>query len=195
MKTMAKIITVILVTFLGFVAFVGFIDMPVAEEGEQLSKAEEIIVWLKTNLEKVLSATGLTLNAVLVWLMTAIQKSSNTAMTTSGATEQKLVDLNDKVDKMLTKEDTVVRQKMDYLMQMLSSTLLASEVPASVREKISTIKDEYDKITEKMDDTKQVVAEIKENLENLYEQSVKSNSTITQTSTNDTAVNNVVARI
>lgn len=195
MKTMAKIITVILVIFLGFVAFVGFIDMPVAEEGEQLSKAEEIIVWLKTNLEKVLSATGLTLNAVLVWLMTAIQKSSNTAMTTSGATEQKLVDLNDKVDKMLTKEDTVVRQKMDYLMQMLSSTLLASEVPASVREKISTIKDEYDKITEKMDDTKQVVAEIKENLENLYEQSVKSNSTITQTSTNDTAVNNVVARI
>lgn len=195
MKTMAKIITVILVIFLGFTAFVGFIDMPVAEEGEQLSKAEEIIVWLKTNLEKVLSATGLTLNAVLVWLMTAIQKSSNTAMTTSGATEQKLVDLNDKVDKMLTKEDTVVRQKMDYLMQMLSSTLLASEVPASVREKISTIKDEYDKITEKMDDTKQVVAEIKENLENLYEQSVKSNSTITQTSTNDTAVNNVVARI
>lgn len=195
MKTMAKIITVILVIFLGFVAFVGFIDMPVAEEGEQLSKAEEIIVWLKTNLEKVLSATGLTLNAVLVWLMTAIQKSSNTAMTTSGATEQKLLELNDKVDKMLTKEDTVVRQKMDYLMQMLSSTLLASEVPASVREKISTIKDEYDKITEKVDDTKQVVAEIKENLENLYEQSVKSNSTITQTSTNDTAVNNVVARI
>ena len=195
MKTMAKIITVILVIFLGFVAFVGFIDMPVAEEGEQLSKAEEIIVWLKTNLEKVLSATGLTLNAVLVWLMTAIQKSSNTAMTTSGATEQKLVDLNDKVDKMLTKEDTVVRQKMDYLMQMLSSTLLASEVPASVREKISTIKDEYDKITEKVDDTKQVAAEIKENLENLYEQSVKSNPTITQTSTNNTAENNVVARI
>lgn len=195
MKTMAKIITVILVIFLGFVAFVGFIDMPVAEEGEQLSKAEEIIVWLKTNLEKVLSATGLTLNAVLVWLMTAIQKSSNTAMTTSGATEQKLVDLNDKVDKMLTKEDTVVRQKMDYLMQMLSSTLLASEVPASVREKISTIKDEYDKITEKVDDTKQVVAEIKENLESLYEQSVKSNATITQKSTNNTAEKNVVARI
>lgn len=193
MKTMAKIITVILVIFLGFTAFVGFIDMPVAEEGEQLSKAEEIIVWLKTNLEKVLSATGLTLNAVLVWLMTAIQKSSNTAMTTSGATEQKLNDLNDKVDKMLTKEDTVVRQKMDYLMQMLSSTLLASEMPASVREKVSNIKDEYDKITAKIDDTKQAVAEIKENLESLYEQSVKSTPT---TNTNTiTTENTVVARI
>lgn len=193
MKTMAKIITVILVIFLGFTAFVGFIDMPVAEEGEQLSKAEEIIVWLKTNLEKVLSATGLTLNAVLVWLMTAIQKSSNTAMTTSGATEQKLVDLNDKVDKMLTKEDTVVRQKMDYLMQMLSSTLLASEMPASVREKVSNIKDEYDKITAKIDDTKQAVAEIKENLESLYEQSVKSTPT---TNTNTvTTEKTVVARI
>ena len=146
MKTMAKIVTVLLVCALIFTAVIGFMEMPVADENGEITKAQEIIVMLKTHLDKLLTTTGLTLSAVVMWLVTSIDKSSKKAFDGTTDNSKHIEKMETKLNEMDGKIDTTASQKVDVVMEALMAIFLASEMPASVREKLLAIKNKYDDI-------------------------------------------------
>lgn len=152
MKNFVKILLVILVVLFLFAAVIGFLEMPIAEEGEELSLVQQWIVKLKTYLSTILTALGLSLDAVLLWLFLTINKlSANTnASASTTSTEVESIKENQAVlQKNIVAVDNNIQafsNKQDILMELFSDTLLRSDLPASVREMVQNKKIDYDNL-------------------------------------------------
>lgn len=152
MKTFSKILMVILILIFLVVAVLGFLEMPVAPEGEELTAAQRVLVALKTHLSTILTAIGLPLDAVLLALFVAINKQAAATTSKAGVTsgEVELIKNNQQSQqcelKTVGNNVYTLSNKLDVLTEMLSETLLMSDMPASLRERIQDFKTHYDKI-------------------------------------------------
>ena len=169
MKNFVKILLVLLVAVFIFAAIVGFMEMPVASEGEELTVIEQWIVKLKTYISEVLTALGVSLNAVLLYIFLTIQKlSANTNATASAASSEVagIKGSQDEQQKQITAvggDIQALSGKMDILMDLFSQTLMLSDLPATVRNKVQGHIDDYGNLKAKVitavsDDIKKTTA-------------------------------------
>lgn len=192
MKTFSKILMVILILIFLIVAVLGFLEMPVAPEGEELTAAQRVLVSLKTHLSTILTAIGLPLDAVLLALFSAINKQAAATTSKAGITSEEVELIKNNQQSQQRELKTVgsnvysLSSKLDVLTEMFSETLLMSDMPASLRERIQDFKTHYDKIktedkntvseelsdvvksaaTEVKEDCGEVIADIKNAVEN-----------------------------
>lgn len=152
MKTFGKILMVTLILVFVAVAVLGFLEMPVAPENGELSEAQKFIVTLKTHLSTILAAIGLPLDAVLLGLFAAINKQAaaftNKAGVTSGEVEEIKKNQQAQQNRLETANrsvDSLVR-KLDILSEMMSETLLMSDMPSSLRERIKEFALRYESV-------------------------------------------------
>jgi hypothetical protein len=156
MKTFIKILLVILVLLFIFAAVIGFLEMPVAEEGEELSMAQQWIVKLKTYLSEIMTVLGLSLDAVLLYIFLAIQKLSANTSTSANATSAEVEGIKSnqtEQQKEIIAVDNNVQAlsgKLDVLMEMFGQTLLLSDLPSTVREKVQGYITDYDGLKNKV---------------------------------------------
>lgn len=169
MKNFVKILLVLLVAVFIFAAIVGFMEMPVAEEGEELTVVEQWIVKLKTYMSEVLTALGVSLNAVLLYIFLTIQKLSANTNATTGAASSEVAGIKGNQEaqqKQITAvggDIQALSGKMDILMDLFSQTLMLSDLPATVRNKVQEHIDDYGNLKAKVitavsDDIKKTTA-------------------------------------
>lgn len=150
MKNFVKILLILLVMLFVFAAVIGFLEMPIAEEGEELTMVEQWIVKLKMYMAEIMTVLGLSLDAVLLYIFLAIQKlSTNTSMSaTATSTEVEGIKSNQtEQQKEIIAVDNNVQAlsgKLDVLMDMFSETLMLSDLPSTVREKVQNYIQDYD---------------------------------------------------
>lgn len=190
MKTFAKIVTILLALFLVFTAVVGFLDMPVADEGAELNAAQKVIVFLKTNLAELLSAGGLTLSGTIVWLVNAIDKTGRLATRVSADTEKKLDDLWKNTELTLTKLQSDNKLQNEIIMELLSTVFLASDMPASVRERVLAYKEKFDNLSQ----SESVTTEEPMKQESAVDEPTKEDAAPTTETTPDAELREPVAR-
>lgn len=163
MKTFSKILAVILAVLLVAVAVIGLMEMPEAEEGAELTKAQKLIVLLKTYLNEILATFNLSLGAFLLAIFNTISRQSQTTAKSAAATDGQVAELVKSNDKLLvdaTEKDGKIKdlaEKIDVLMSVLTETLLLSDLPVTVREKITAYKAEYDKLASAANDAVKAV--------------------------------------
>lgn len=183
MKKFAKVLTTVLVIFLVFTAVISFLDMPVAEEGKELTKAQELLVMLKTYLNEMLSVAGLTATGAMAWAVNVINKTTNVTSTSTNETAKSMVELKSEIEEIKNAQDKTVGDKLDLLMQMISSVFLASDMPATVRAKVTDFVDSFDKVKAKaspatVTEVVQVVKEIVEVVAPAQQQEQEQTSTV-----------------
>ncbi|MCM1043487.1 MAG: hypothetical protein NC350_04705 [Corallococcus sp.] len=163
MKTFSKILAVILAVLLVAVAVIGLMEMPEAEEGAELTKAQKVIVILKTYLNEILATFNLSLGAFLLAIFNTISRQSQTTAKSAAATDGQVAELVKSNEKLLAdskEKDGKIKElasKLDVLMCVLSETLLLSDLPVTVREKITAYKAEYDKLASAANDAVKAV--------------------------------------
>ena len=169
MKNFVKILLVLLVAVFVFAAVIGFMEMPVAEAGEELTVIEQWIVKLKNYLSEILTVLGVSLNAVLLYIFLTIQKLSANTNATAGAASSEVAGIKgsqDEQQKQITAvggDIQALSGKMDILMDLFSQTLMLSDLPATVRNKVQGHIDDYGNLKAKVitavsDDIKKTTA-------------------------------------
>lgn len=156
MKNFVKILLVLLVAVFIFAAVIGFMEMPVAEEGEELTVIEQWIVKLKNYLSEILTVLGVSLNAVLLYIFLTIQKLSANTNATAGAASSEVAgikgnqDVQQKQIAVVGGDIQALSGKMDILMDLFSQTIMLSDLPATVRNKVQGYIDDYDNLKTKI---------------------------------------------
>lgn len=149
MKTFAKIVVVVLVIVLIVAAVIGFIETPVIAEGEEPTKAQALILAAKEHLDKILAAVGLSLDAALMYIFMAIQKTSAATQESGTVTTKTLEETKAELDaaknelQKLAAALSVFSKKQDVSNKILTDTLLASDMPSETRAKINNLWDTY----------------------------------------------------
>ena len=168
MKNFVKILLVLLVMLLVFTGVIGFMEMPVAEEGEELTSVEQWMVKLKSYLSEILSAAGISLTAVLLYIFLTIQKLSANTNATAGAASSEVAGIKGSQEEQQKQIMTVggdiqtLSGKMDVLMELFSQTLMLSDLPAAVRNDVAKHIERYNNIKIKSEDTTETKADFAE---------------------------------
>lgn len=135
MKTfykLGKIFGAIIIIALIFVLVVSVIEMPVAEEGEELSVAQQWLVAVKTNINTITTSLNITTGAILTILLATYKK----------VTEKDTAEVGGKIDgikaliEKLTAEKDRQEQKdatQNNAIGALMDLYIASDLPASAR--------------------------------------------------------------
>lgn len=156
MKTFSKIVATILAILLVGVVVIGVMEMPVAEEGQELSKAEQVIVLVKTYLNEILATLNLSLGAFIILIFNTVSKQATNTANYSAGTDKQVATLKSDLQTQLTnitklsESVTALSQKIDIIGTTLTETLLLSDLPVTVREKITGYKQQYDSISGKV---------------------------------------------
>lgn len=144
LNTFCNILAAVCVILLVAVLLIGAVDMPVAAEGETLTKAQEFLVLIKTKTTEFMSALGITSSAAVLWLSTAIKK------TTAASGAQLSAEVMSKLDAIEAKMQEIEaiegsidekNQASSEAMSALLKTFILSELPASVREDLVVAQD------------------------------------------------------
>lgn len=156
MKTFSKIVATILTILLLCVVVIGVMEMPVAEEGQELSKAQEVIVLIKTNLNEILSVLNVSLGTVVVATFGIIKKQTTNTANFSEGTGKQITELIKTFKSVIETQNNIIAeqsrlsQKMDITNNVLTETFMLSDLPVTVREKITNYKQQYDSISGKV---------------------------------------------
>lgn len=148
MKAFARTVTIVALVIMMLLLVINGINVEIPE-GQEPTKAQQLLIDVKANINLIAGALGTTTSAIVGFLMVVIQKTS----TITGDNTAKLIaegaTTNGKIDNLQTKTDqnsadvAVVAKKLDMLMSMLTDTLLLSDLPVTVREQVNTTKGAY----------------------------------------------------
>lgn len=148
MKAFARTVTIVALVIMMLLLVINGINVEIPE-GQEPTKAQQLLLDIKANINLIAGALGTTTSAIVGFLMIVIQKTSviagdNTAkLIAEGATT------NGKIDNLQEKTDqnsadvAVLAKKLDMLMSILTDTLLLSDLPVTVREQVNTTKGAY----------------------------------------------------
>lgn len=153
-KGFKAFIAVLLMIVAIVVAVIYFLDTPVVEEGVEPTVAQKILIAAKEKLGVILAALGVSAVGVIAYCVRAIMRSSTSANTTN----TKAISLFEEKISVLQADNTQLRaqcadlrsevktliDKLDIQSGILVDTLLLSDMPSSVREKIANAKAQYD---------------------------------------------------
>jgi hypothetical protein len=163
MKAFAKIIGVVALVLMLLLLVVNAVNVEIPE-GQEPTKAQQLLLDIKANVNLIAGALGTTTSAIVGFLMVVIQKTSTvtgdntTKLIAEGVlTNGKIDDLRKAMEQSIA-SNTVTAEKVDILMAILSDTLLLSDLPVSVREKINNMKGAYDALTAQTVEHEQVTA-------------------------------------
>lgn len=163
MKAFAKIIGVVALVLMLLLLVVNAVNVEIPE-GQEPTKAQQLLLDIKANINLIAGALGTTTSAIVGFLMVVIQKTSTvtgdntTKLIAEGVlTNGKIDDLRKATEKSIA-SNTVTAEKVDIIMAILSDTLLLSDLPVSVREKINNMKGAYDALTAQTVEHEQVTA-------------------------------------
>lgn len=162
MKAFAKTIGIIALVLMVLLLVINAVNIEIPE-GQEPTKAQQILLDVKANINLIAGALGTTTSAIVGFLMVVIQKTS----TVTGDNTTKLIAegvvTNGKIDDLRTAmeqniaSNKVTNEKVDILMAILSDTLLLSDLPVSVREKINNMKGAYNALTAQTVEPEQVI--------------------------------------
>lgn len=163
MKAFAKIIGVVALVLMLLLLVVNAVNVEIPE-GQEPTKAQQLLLDIKANINLIAGALGTTTSAIVGFLMVVIQKTSTvtgdntTKLIAEGVmTNGKIDDLRKAMEQSIA-SNIVTAEKVDILMAILSDTLLLSDLPVSVREKINNMKGAYDALTAQTVEHEQVTA-------------------------------------
>lgn len=163
MKAFAKIIGVVALVLMLLLLVVNAVNVEIPE-GQEPTKAQQLLLDIKANINLIAGALGTTTSAIVGFLMVVIQKTSTvtgdntTKLIAEGVlTNGKIDELRKATEKSIA-SNTVTAEKVDIIMAILSDTLLLSDLPVSVREKINNMKCAYDALTAQKVEPEQVTA-------------------------------------
>lgn len=163
MKAFAKIIGVVALVLMLLLLVVNAVNVEIPE-GQEPTKAQQLLLDIKANINLIAGALGTTTSAIVGFLMVVIQKTSTvtgdntTKLIAEGVlTNGKIDELRKATEKSIA-SNTVTAEKVDIIMAILSDTLLLSDLPVSVREKINNMKSAYDALTAQKVEPEQVTA-------------------------------------
>ena len=162
MKAFAKIIGVVALVLMLLLLVVNAVNVEIPE-GQEPTKAQQLLLDIKANINLIAGALGTTTSAIVGFLMVVIQKTSTvtgdntTKLIAEGITTNgKIDDLRKATEKSIA-SNTVTAEKVDIMMAILSDTLLLSDLPVSVREKINNLKGVYNALTAQTVEPEQVI--------------------------------------
>lgn len=162
MKAFAKIIGVVALVLMLLLLVVNAVNVEIPE-GQEPTKAQQLLLDIKANINLIAGALGTTTSAIVGFLMVVIQKTSTvtgdntTKLIAEGITTNgKIDDLRKATEKSIA-SNTVTAEKVDIIMAILSDTLLLSDLPVSVREKINNLKGTYNALTAQTVEPEQVI--------------------------------------
>ena len=162
MKAFAKIIGVVALVLMLLLLVVNAVNVEIPE-GQEPTKAQQLLLDIKANINLIAGALGTTTSAIVGFLMVVIQKTSTvtgdntTKLIAEGITTNgKIDDLRKATEKSIA-SNTVTAEKVDIIMAILSDTLLLSDLPVSVREKINNLKGVYNALTAQTVEPEQVI--------------------------------------
>lgn len=163
MKAFARTVTIIALVIMMLLLVINGINVEIPE-GQEPTKAQQLLLDVKTNINLIAGALGTTTSSIVGFLMIVIQKNAaitgdNTAkLIAEGATTNGKIDnLEEKTDKN-SADVAVLAKKLDMLMSMLADTLLLSDLPVTVREQVNTTKGAYLALEAKTTKPEQVIA-------------------------------------
>lgn len=162
MKAFAKTIGIIALVLMVLLLVVNAVNIEIPE-GQEPTKAQQILLDIKANINLIAGALGTTTSAIVGFLMVVIQKTSTvtgdntTKLIAEGVvTNGKIDDLRKAMEQNIA-SNKVTNEKVDILMAILSDTLLLSDLPVSVREKINNMKGAYNALTAQTVEPEQVI--------------------------------------
>lgn len=162
MKTFAKTIGIIALVLMLLLLVINAVNIEIPE-GQEPTKAQQILLDIKANINLIAGALGTTTSAIVGFLMVVIQKTSTvtgdntTKLIAEGAvTNGKIDDLRKTMEQNIA-SNKITNDKVDILMAILSDTLLLSDLPVSVREKINNMKGAYSALTAQAVEPEQVI--------------------------------------
>ena len=148
MKAFAKIIGVVALVLMLLLLVVNAVNVEIPE-GQEPTKAQQLLLDIKANINLIAGALGTTTSAIVGFLMVVIQKTSTvtgdntTKLIAEGVlTNGKIDELRKATEKSIA-SNTVTAEKVDIIMAILSDTLLLSDLPVTVREQVNTTKGAY----------------------------------------------------
>lgn len=163
MKAFAKTLGIIALVLMLLLLVINGVNVEIPE-GQEPTKAQQLLLDIKANVNLIAGALGTTTSAIVGFLMVVIQKTSSvtgdntTKLIAEGITTNgKIDDLRKAMEKSIA-SNMVTAEKVDILMAILSDTLLLSDLPVSVREKINNMKGAYDALTAQTVEHEQVTA-------------------------------------
>ncbi len=162
MKAFAKTIGIIALVLMVLLLVINAVNIEIPE-GQEPTKAQQILLDIKANINLIAGALGTTTSAIVGFLMVVIQKTSTvtgdntTKLIAEGVlTNGKIDDLRQAMEQNIA-SNKVTNEKVDILMAILSDTLLLSDLPVSVREKINNMKGAYNALTAQTIEPEQVI--------------------------------------
>lgn len=162
MKAFAKTIGIIALVLMVLLLVINAVNIEIPE-GQEPTKAQQILLDIKSNINLIAGALGTTTSAIVGFLMVVIQKTSTvtgdntTKLIAEGVvTNGKIDDLRKTMEQNIA-SNKITNEKVDILMAILSDTLLLSDLPVSVREKINNMKGAYNALTAQTAEPVQVV--------------------------------------
>ena len=175
MKTFAKIAAVAGIIVLVILLVINGLQMPEIPEGEEPTKAQAVIIWLKENISTATATLGISFSTLVAFLVGSIQKSSAIAGITAADTLLAVGKTNTDVE-TLTKQVgglieivEILSKKQNISSKILTDTLLASDMPAQTRAKLSALWDEYLNVEPKKGETEQVTEQPQKTAETAVE--------------------------
>ena len=163
MKAFAKTVGIIALVLMLLLLVINGINVEIPE-GQEPTKAQQLLLDVKANISLIAGALGTTTSAIVGFLMIVIQKTSTIAGDNTAKLIAEGATTNGKIDNLQEKTDqnsadvAVLAKKLDMLMSVLTDTLLLSDLPVSVREKINNMKGAYDAHTAQTVEHEQVTA-------------------------------------
>lgn len=172
MKAFAKIIGVVALVLMLLLLVVNAVNVEIPE-GQEPTKAQQLLLDIKANINLIAGALGTTTSAIVGFLMVVIQKTSTvtgdntTKLIAEGVlTNGKIDELRNATEKSIA-SNTVTAEKVDIIMAILSDTLLLSDLPVSVREKINNLKNTYNALTAQTVEPEQVITPTENTAQNV----------------------------
>lgn len=140
---LGKILGAVLIIALVFVLVVGAVEMPIAEEGKELTTAQKWLVAVKTNIETITTSLNITTGAIVTILLATYKKVSgeDTKLTA------------DKIDGILAVISKLAEEKerqaekdalQNKALGAIMDTFIMSDLPVSVREPLTNARNALD---------------------------------------------------
>lgn len=172
MKAFAKTIGIIALVLMLLLLVINGVNVEIPE-GQEPTKAQQLLLDIKANVNLIAGALGTTTSAIVGFLMVVIQKTSSvtgdntTKLIAEGITTNGKIDDLRKATEQSIASNTVTAEKVDIIMAILSDTLLLSDLPVSVREKINNLKGAYNALTAQTVEPEQVITQTENAAQNV----------------------------
>ena len=166
-KTLRTIFIVVAVVLLIIAAVLYYIDTPVVEEGQEPTLAQKIILLGKERLGEILAATGVSMVGLLAYfakkIYDSVKKSVNQSLDTDANVKGLYKGYQDLVETVAYLYEVVntIEQKQDIANNVLMTTFSLSDLPSSLREKISNAQEQYNKLCEVKKVAEQLLSTVK----------------------------------